>query len=179
MNKPRKKSEKYHTSIIVRLVTRMMCPFIIMFGIFLIVHGHLTPGGGFQGGVAIGASFILFALAFNRHDGRRIATNFTLKFLASLGIFVYIGIGFLGIFFGYQFLTNKAAAITPMGLFGELLSGGTLFWINLGVGLAVASICTELFYAFLEEQRSPDYWQYRKKLPYTRRWADVDKDDSV
>jgi len=175
----RKDEKKYQTSIVVRLVTRMMCPFIVMFGIFLIVHGHLTPGGGFQGGVAIGASFILYALAFNKKDGRDIVSSFTLKCVASVGAYIYIFMGLLGIFFGYHFLANKAAGIAPRGTFGELLSGGTLFWINLGVGLAVAGICIELFYAFLEEQRSPDYQQYEKKLPYQRRWTDVDKDDSV
>ena len=181
MLNPGKDKKEYRTSVVVRLVTRMMCPFIIMFGLFLIVHGHLTPGGGFQGGVAIGASFILFAVAFNRRDGRSVVPGFTLKCLASIGVYIFIGVGLFGILLSYHFLTNKAAAIAPMGMFGELLSGGALFWINIGVGLAVASICTELFYAFLEEQRSPDYWKYKKKLPYQRRWSDVDvdRDDSV
>ena len=179
MIKPKKNKKIYQTSIIVRFITRMMCPFIIMFGLFLIVHGHLTPGGGFQGGVAIGASFILFALAFNRYDGREAVPSFTLKCLACIGIYVYISVGLAGIFLGYHFLTNKAAAIAPMGMFGELLSGGTLFWINLGVGLTVAGICTELFYVFLEEERAPYYLENKKKLPYKRRWLDVDKDDSV
>jgi len=176
---PKKNKGKYKTSIIVQLVTRMMCPFIIMFGVFLIVHGHLTPGGGFQGGVIIGASFILFALAFNRQDGRDAVPSFTLKCLASIGVYLYISIGLVGIFLGYHFLTNKATAIAPMGMFGELLSGGALFWINLGVGLTVAGICTELFYVFLEEERSPYYLENKKKLPYQRRCLDVDKDDSV
>ena len=179
MIKSKKSKKKYHTSIVVRLITRMMCPFIIMFGLFLIVHGHLTPGGGFQGGVAIGASFILFALAFNRQDGREAVPSFTLKCLASIGVYIYISMGLVGIFLGYHFLTNKAAGIVPMGMFGELLSAGALFWINLGVGLTVAGICTELFYAFLEEERSDYYLENKKKLPYKRRWLDVDKNDSV
>ena len=179
MIKPQKNKEGYNTSIIVRLVTRMMCPFIIMFGLFLIVHGHLTPGGGFQGGVAIGASFILFALAFNRKEGRNAAPSFTLKCLASIGVYVYITMGLVGVFLGYHFLTNKAASIVPRGMFGELFSSGALFWINLGVGLTVAGVCTELFFAFLEEERSPYYLKNKKKLPYKRRWFDADKDDSI
>jgi multisubunit Na+/H+ antiporter MnhB subunit len=180
MHPPKKREEKeYQTSLVVRLVSRMMCPFIAMFGASLIVHGHLTPGGGFQGGVAIGASFILYALAFDRHDGRKIVPSFSLKCMACLGIYLYIGVGLLGIFLGYHFLSNKIAGIMPTGMFGELFSGGSLFWINCGVGLAVASISTELFYAFLEEQRSEGYEKDRVRLPEKRRWSDVDHHDSV
>ncbi len=172
-----KKNNEYQTSIVVRQVTRMMCPFIMIFGVFLIVHGHLTPGGGFQGGVAIGASFILYALAFNRKDGRVAVPSYPLKCLASCGIYLYMAIGIIGILMGYHFLANKVAGIGPQGMFGELLSGGALFWINLGVGLTVACISTEFFYTFLEVERPENYSKSEKKLPYKRRWSDVDKND--
>lgn len=170
---------QYDTSLVTRLVTRMMCPFIMMFGVSVISHGHLTPGGGFQGGVAIGASFILYALAFNKYDGRIAAPHFPLTCLAGSGIYIYIIVGLIGVARGYHFLANKVAGVPPIGLFGELCSGGTLFWINLGVGLSVASITTEMFFAFLEEEKPKDQGPSNLKLPYKRRWADVDKNDSL
>lgn len=168
---------EYQTGIVVQLVSRMMCLFIIMFGVYLIVHGHLTPGGGFQGGVVIGSAFILFALAFNKEEGRAAAPAFSLKCLASAGIYIYMASGLAGIFVGYYFLANKVAGVLPRGMLGELFSGGTLFWINIGVGLAVASVSTELFYAFLEEKPDDTAPKNKKELPYKRRWSDVDKDD--
>lgn len=152
-----------------------MCPFVIMFGIYLITHGHLTPGGGFQGGVIISAACILFTLAFQRKKGRKMVPASSLMWGVSAGIFLYIGAGLAGMFLGYRFLANKAAGIYPSGMPGELLSGGTLFWINIGVGLAVASIFTGLFFAFLEERRDEAYRKNHRELPYTRRWSDVDR----
>jgi multicomponent Na+:H+ antiporter subunit B len=196
----RKKHEReYEAGLVIQLVSRMMCPFIIMFGAYLIIHGHLTPGGGFQGGVVIAAAFILFALVFNRKEGRVAAPSFSLKCLASTGIYLYMAAGLLSILLGYHFLANRAAGIFPCGMEGELLSGGTLFWIDIGVGLAVASIFTDLVYAFLEEKpddaglnnaglnnaalnnaglKNKKELEDKKRVLYKRRWSDVDRDDS-
>lgn len=177
-DRSRKDQQEYQSGIVVQQVSRILCPFIIMFGVYLVTHGHLTPGGGFQGGVIISAAFILFALAFNRKKGREMVPGPLLLCGASAGIFLYIGAGLAGVFLGYHFLANKAAGIQPCGMQGELLSGGTLFWINIGVGLAVASIFTDLFYAFLEERRDGAYLKNNRKLPYKRRWSDVDRNSN-
>ncbi|MEW5801972.1 MAG: MnhB domain-containing protein [bacterium] len=178
MDEKNRKKPEYDAGVVIQLVTRMMCPFIMMFGIYLITHGHLTPGGGFQGGVVIASAYILFALVFGKTEARAGASGFTLKCLASTGIYLYIGAGLAGIFLGYHFLANKAAGIFPCGMLGELLSAGTLFWIDIGVGLAVASIFTDLFYTFLEEKRDDVYIKNKKELPLKRRWSDVDRNDS-
>jgi multicomponent Na+:H+ antiporter subunit B len=158
-----RKGQGYEPGVVIELVSRMMCPFIIMFGAYLIMHGHLTPGGGFQGGVVIAAAFILFALVFGRTEGRSAAPSFSLKCLASGGIYLYIGAGLAGVLLGYHFLANKVAGIFPCGMMGALFSAGTIFWIDIGVGLAVASIFTELFFAFLEEERDDAYLRRKKE----------------
>ncbi len=178
-----RKNKEYEPGVVIRLVTRMMCPFIIMFGAYVLTHGHLTPGGGFQGGVVIASAFILYGIVFGRKEGRAAAPSFPLKCLASGGIYLYMGAGLAGIFMGYHFLANKVAGIFPCGMLGELFSSGTIFWIDIGVGLAVASIFTELFYAFLEEKRDDAYLKNKNdaesgKLPYKRRWSDVDRNGS-
>lgn len=167
-----KKQPEYKTSLVIQTVTRVMMPFLLMFGISLIVHGHLTPGGGFQGGVVIGATFILLGLAFNKEEGRRAAPDKSVRTVASFGILIYIIVGFIGILAGYNFLTNRWMKFPPLGELGELLSGGTLFWINIGVGLTVSAIAMELFYAFLEERRDQTYRRKIKKLDEKRRWSD-------
>ena len=163
---------EYKTSLVIQTVTRMMIPFLLMFGLSLIVHGHLTPGGGFQGGVVIGATFILLGLAFNKEEGRRAVPEGRIKVMASSGIAIYIIVGMIGIIAGFNFLTNQWMQFPPIGELGELFSGGTLFWINIGVGLTVSAIAIELFYAFLEEKRDPAYKKNVKVLKEKRRWSD-------
>ncbi len=163
---------KYQTSLVIQAVTRFMVPFIFMFGLSIIVHGHLTPGGGFQGGVVIGASLILIGIAFNREEGRRAAPDDMEKVAISFGLLLYIFVGLIGIVLGYSFLANRIVKFPPIGQLGELFSGGTLFWINLGVGLVVSGIATELFYAFLEEKRDLEYKKNIKVLDEKRRWSD-------
>lgn len=173
------KTPEYRTSLIIQTVTRLMVPFIIMFGISVIVHGHLTPGGGFQGGVVIGAAFILIGLAFNKEEGRRAAPDAWAKAIISSGLFIYIMVGLIGIIARHNFLTNRYIKFPPVGELGEFLGGGTLFWINIGVGLVVCGIAIELFYAFLEERRDPAYHKQHKRPDQKRRWLDgVSKDTS-
>ena len=167
-----KKQPEYKTSLVIQTVTRVMMQFLLMFGLSLIVHGHLTPGGGFQGGVVIGATFILLGLAFNKEEGRRAAPDKSVRTAASFGILIYIMVGLIGILAGYNFLTNKWMKFPPLGELGELFSGGSLFWINIGVGLTVSAIAMELFYAFLEEKRDPTYRKNIKKVDEKRRWSD-------
>ncbi len=170
--KKKQKQPEYKTSLVIQTITRMMIPFLLMFGMSLIVHGHLTPGGGFQGGVVIGATFILLGLAFNKEEGRSAVPDDRLIVAASSGILIYITIGLIGIIAGYNFLANRCMHFPPFGELGELFSGGTLFWINIGVGLSVSAIAIELFYAFLEEERDPAYYRKVKALKDKRRWSD-------
>lgn len=170
---------KYKTSLIIQIITRLMVPFIIMFGLSIIVHGHLTPGGGFQGGVVIGAGIILIGLAFNRDEGRRIAIMEMETVLISSGLIIYIIVGIVGMLLGYSFLTNRLLKFPPVGELGELFSGGTLFWINIGVGLIVSGIVIELFFAFLETKRDPEYYKNIKVLDKNRRWSDGTAKDDI
>lgn len=162
----------YKTSLVVQIVTRLMIPFVFMFGLSLIVHGHLTPGGGFQGGVVIGAAFILIGLAYNKEEGRIANPSMIMKALICSGLLIYIFVGLIGIITGKAFLANRCINFPPFGELGELFGGGTLFWINIGVGLVVSGVAIELFYAFLEEKRDPEYHKKVKRLDNKRRWSD-------
>ncbi|MGA1843159.1 MAG: MnhB domain-containing protein [bacterium] len=166
------KEPEYKTSLVIQTVTRMMIPFLLMFGLSVMAHGHLTPGGGFQGGVIIGASFILLGLAFNKDEGRRAVPEGKIKCLASSGILVYMIVGLVGIVAGYSFLANRSINFPPVGELGGLFSGGTLMWINIGVGITVSGVAIELFYAFLEEKRDPAYYKNKKTVHEKRRWSD-------
>ncbi len=137
-------------SLIIRTMARLMTPFIQMFGAYIILHGHLTPGGGFPGGALIGASMILIAVVFGVSEGERRMSHDMSIVLDSLAI-LYIIIGFFGILLGVSFLTNNGAGFS-LGTQGTLFSGGIIPILNIIIGLKVASTGKTLFYSLASEE---------------------------
>ncbi|MEE8168572.1 MAG: MnhB domain-containing protein [Candidatus Hydrothermarchaeales archaeon] len=135
--------------LIIKTTARLMIPFIQMYGLYIIFHGHLTPGGGFQGGAVIGASMILLAVVFGLDEGRRRA-NHLLSTVLESSTFFYALIGLVGIVLGGTFLANKIVGI-PIGSPGKLFSGGIILAINVVIGFKVASTGKTLFYTIAEE----------------------------
>jgi multicomponent Na+:H+ antiporter subunit B len=124
--------------MIVKTVTRWLKGPIMLFGIYLVAYGHITPGGGFGGGVVIASAFILITLAAGQAEGQH---TFPLGFasrLDSIGLLLFLAIGWLGTawasgyFFQNYIATDEAARFT-------LLSGGVIPLGNLALGLKVAS----------------------------------------
>ena len=132
-------------SLIIEMGVRVMIPFIQLFGLYVIAHGHLSPGGGFQGGVVLGASFILMAIAFDLKTSLRFFSLRANAFMAASGVFIYTGTGVLCALLGGLFLDYSAMdvllALGPV----EWRSMG-VFIVELGVGLAVTSIMASLFW---------------------------------
>jgi multicomponent Na+:H+ antiporter subunit B len=131
--------------IIVKTAARLMTPFIQIYGLYIISHGHLTPGGGFQGGAVIGASMILLAVVFGLKEGEKRMSHDMSIVLESTLLF-YVVVGLFGILMGYGFLSNRVAGI-PLGRPGDLLSGGVIVALNIFIGLKVASTGKTLFYS--------------------------------
>ncbi|ALC14973.1 putative MnhB subunit of Na+/H+ antiporter [Desulfuromonas soudanensis] len=132
-------------SLIIQTSVRILVPFIQLFGLYIIVHGHYSPGGGFQGGVVLGASFILLALAFDLRTSTRYLSERANMFLGNAGVLVYVGTGFLCAVVGGLFLDYSALdRIVPLGAI-EWRSFG-IFMVEVGVGLAVMNIMVSLFW---------------------------------
>jgi len=132
-------------SLIIEVGVRVMIPFIQLFGLYVIAHGHYSPGGGFQGGVVLGASFILMAIAFDLKTSLRFFSLRANAVMASSGVFIYTGTGVLCALVGGLFLDYSALdAIIPLGPV-EWRSMG-VFVVELGVGLAVTAIMASLFW---------------------------------
>jgi multicomponent Na+:H+ antiporter subunit B len=125
-DKRRKSSEILQTG------TMFLLPMIFLLGVYIFLHGHLTPGGGFQGGVVIASGVVLLMLSrasfkFN---------HLVLHSIESLSGAFYVAIGILGIFLAGGFLDNR---ILPLGEFGQLFSAGAIPIIYSLVGLKVGS----------------------------------------
>jgi len=138
--------------LFVRVITRMILPFIQVYGIYVIVHGHLSPGGAFSGGAIYASSIVLYTLAYGLEKGEMRLSHQTSSRLESGGILIFMVIGLLGILMGKSFLTNRAAGF-PMGQLGKILSGGLIPLVTFVLGLKVMSTVVTLFHTMLEEER--------------------------
>jgi len=138
-------------SKVVRTVTNILVPFILIFGFYIVLHGHLTPGGGFQGGAVIGSAIALVIVA---HGSRKAITLFNKSRFAageSTALIGFVGLAFAGIStaFFYNFLAagDYFEQIFGSGLFGntiterfnsgDLNTGGTVPLMNIVVGIEV------------------------------------------
>lgn len=134
------------SSKIIRTIAQKLFPFIMLFGFYLISHGHLSPGGGFQGGVVLGTAIILLELSHGIEQTEKIFKSRWLNMLEKLGILTLIFLGFLGIFFGYSFLGN----FLPLGKPGQIASGGLMLPFNIAIGIKVAAGVSAIFYALIK-----------------------------
>lgn len=121
-------------SEIVKGITRIVFPFIMIFGISIVLYGHLTPGGGFAGGVVLTGGFVLLLLAFGREYTLKIFPRKIAKSLDSIGALGFLGIALLG-FTGGSFFKN----IFPKGQLFHLWSGGNLLLSNIMIGIKIGS----------------------------------------
>ena len=126
--------------VILQGVAFILCPIIFIFGIYIILNGHLSPGGGFSGGSIMGAGLILYVAAFGFNKTQRFFDEHIYKIAKITALCMY---GLIGTYF-YMTGANGIENHIPLGIPGHILSSGIILPINICVGLEVA--CT--MYAF-------------------------------
>ncbi len=139
--------------IIVKTVARILIPFIQLYGIFIMLHGHVSPGGGFAGGAMIGTSFVLYTLVFGIDKSKKKFSERVSEYAESGGILLYIALGLIGIIMAGSFLTNIDAGF-PKGTPGSMFSGGMIPLLMIGIGIKVASTFITLFHTLIEEEEA-------------------------
>ena len=139
-----------HRSDATVLVTRILAPLTLVFGIYVSIHASTTPGGGFQGGVIIATSFLLVYLAETYPGWRRIVRSRLLDFSEAGGALLFALMGFAPLLLGRAFATN----ILPLGTLKSAWSGGSMFVDNIGVTFAVTGSFALVFLEFMEETRA-------------------------
>ena len=123
---------KRRVTDILTTAARVLVPGTMLFGAYIFINGHLTPGGGFQGGAVIASGFVLMLLAFPEAN----LSHKTIRWVESISGFSFVLIGLLGIFLAGGFLDNS---ILPMGEFGSLFSAGAIPVIYIFIGLKVGA----------------------------------------
>jgi len=126
-------------TVIVKTVSSWVKVLIFLFGIYIILFGHLTPGGGFAGGVILASSYVLLMLAFGRDFVEHNLPLPVASKLDCLGAFLFALIGILGLVFGGVFFVNFLyQRYFPQAPF-DLVSGGAIPLSNIAIGLKVGA----------------------------------------
>lgn len=125
---------KQGMTLIVKTVTRVTVWLIVLYGIYLILHGHLTPGGGFGGGVILALAFLNIMLAYGRDATQKWLNIKFLEDIEAVSATLFLFMGLLGIALGGRFLMN----FLPPGKPHALLSAGQIPILNVLIGVKVA-----------------------------------------
>jgi len=139
MYRRRRKGEKQirakkPSSRIVQIGSQILFPMVVLLGGYVFIHGHLTPGGGFQGGAIIATASLLMLISYRKFK----VNHNTISWIESLAGVVFVSVGYVGLILGLTFLEN----FLPVGELNDLLSGGIIGIIYIAVGFKVASELT-------------------------------------
>ncbi len=122
-------------TLIVKTITRLTVGLILLYGIYIVSHGHLSPGGGFAGGVIIALSFIHLMLAFGKEVALKKLSQVQASILESLGALMFLSIALLGFLGGYFFFNLFFHKGKPFTLF----SAGIIPLCNIAISLKVGA----------------------------------------
>lgn len=136
--------EKTGMTLIVKTVTRLTVGLIFLYGVYIVLHGHLTPGGGFAGGVILALSFVHLVLAYGRREAARRITDRSVSRIEGLGAVAFLAVGLLGLAGGYFFLN-----VLPKGNAHQLFSAGIIPVCNVAICLKVSAGLFAIFIALV------------------------------
>ncbi|MGK0337324.1 MAG: multicomponent Na+:H+ antiporter subunit B [Candidatus Azotimanducaceae bacterium] len=128
---------------VLRIVSKMLMPLIMMFALYVQFHGDYGPGGGFQAGVIFASAIILYSILFGPEAARTVMSDRVTRLLAAFGILLYAGTGFAamlngGAFLDYTYLGGQQVSAQMLGI----------FLVELGVGITVAAVMVRVFLEF-------------------------------
>lgn len=134
--------------LILRLGVKFLIPFMLLFALYVQLHGDYGPGGGFQAGVITAGAVIVYALIFGLDAAQQVVPRRVVETLVPLGALIYAGTGVVGLLYGHNYLDYSVLA--PIAADGR--ERGILL-VEAGVFVTVSSTMLALFYAFAERGR--------------------------
>ena len=130
--------------VIIKIVSKKLIPLILLFALYVQFHGDFGPGGGFQAGAIFSAGFILYSLVFGFDKLISAVSPRVLELISVTGVLLYIGVGFLCMLLGGEFLNYSVLADTQVA--GQHLG---ILLVEFGVFLTVFSVLLLIFYCFV------------------------------
>lgn len=132
---------KHHR--VLRVISKLLIPYILVFGLYVQFHGDFGPGGGFQAGVIFASAFILYVLIFGLDNARRVLPVRLLEVMVALGVLIYAGTGVAGLLLGGNYLDFSVLGSTSEA--GQHLG---ILVVEFGVGVTVAATMITIFFTF-------------------------------
>ncbi|MEO7056744.1 MAG: Na(+)/H(+) antiporter subunit B [Caldimonas sp.] len=135
--------------LIVRVVSRLLIPFILLFALYVQFHGDFGPGGGFQAGVILASAMILYALVFDLGEVRAVAPDWLVETMMAAGVVIYAGVGVAALLLGGNFLDYSV--LSHDTVHGQERG---IFWVEVGVAVTVSGVMLKIFYMFADRRRA-------------------------
>jgi multicomponent Na+:H+ antiporter subunit B len=137
--------------LILRVVAKLLIPFIVLFGLYVQFHGDFGPGGGFQAGVILAAAVIFYALVYGLAEARKVVPELLVELMMALGVLLYAGVGVVGLLLGGNYLDYFVLDRDPV-----LGQHRGIFWVELGVAITVSGVMLKIFYMFADRGKIDD-----------------------
>lgn len=132
--------------VIVRTIARLMTPFIQLFALYVLMHGHATPGGGFQAGVIMAASFILIAIALGLDEAKDRVRQKARLLMESFGLLNFVIIGIICMVCGGYYLQYTKVPLLPSS---QAVGAILISAVEVGIGITVMAMVTTIFFSMV------------------------------
>ena len=129
--------------LVIRVISKLLIPFILLFGLYVQFHGDFGPGGGFQAGVIFASALILYALVFGLENARKVVPDSIIRLGMVTGVLLYGFTGVASLLLGGNYLDYSYLSGNPVS--GQHLG---IFVVELGVGITVCSVMVAIFFGF-------------------------------
>jgi multicomponent Na+:H+ antiporter subunit B len=134
--------------LVLRIIAKLLIPYILVFALYVQFHGDFGPGGGFQAGVIAAAAIMLYGLIFGLPSARRLVPDPVVETMIGLGVLIYAGVGVVGLLLGGNYLDYFVLHRDPVA--GQLRG---IFWVEVGVAVTVNGVMLKIFYMFAGRRR--------------------------
>lgn len=131
--------------LILRVISKLLIPFILLFALYVQFHGDFGPGGGFQAGVILASAVVFYALIQGLPATRKLVPEPLVESLMALGVLIYGGVGVAGMLLGGNFLDYFV--LDTNSVHGQHRG---IFWVEMGVAVTVAGVMLKIFYMFAD-----------------------------
>ncbi len=138
--------------LILRVVAKLLIPFILLFALYVQFHGDFGPGGGFQAGVILAAAVIFYGLIFGLADARKLVPEPLVESMMAIGVLIYAGVGVAGLLLGGNYL-DYFVLDAHSTVHGQHRG---IFWVEVGVAVTVSGVMLKIFYMFADRGRVDD-----------------------
>ena len=129
--------------LVLRVIAKLLIPFVLLFGLYVQFHGDFGPGGGFQAGVILAAAVIFYGLIYGLEDARKVVPEPLVESMMAVGVLLYAGVGVAGLLLGGNYLDYFVLDRDPV-----LGQHRGIFWVEVGVAVTVSGVMLKIIYLF-------------------------------